>query len=447
MGVCGSKMKSMKRLLVTTQLSNFVDGKADLACDSGWQMCINRIREMLRLNPNLYVDIMGPNEDQLVQHPADVNPDLVAMYGEIDVPRLRYIEHPIVTSALITRYDFKWSEIADSMGLEEHKADVTQRYDAVYVNDPMQLRAFKAMFHVVGGYQPKFFVHSHFVDVPEVPKFPAEASLWLGQCEATLKADYNFWQCESAMNQFFDSMGKWFVQDVVDDVRAKSQASDDGYSIAEITSPICQANLRFTDAEWRAKTNGKVVLFFPNRISQSSSDYTRGWWFTHEFMPKLRQRRQDYVVVCGNPNMKLSNDELVQLCGPHGYVKLHDHTFNRDEYKYVASHSDIVVALYDAKSDAYGGTASRECIELGCVPCWPSCNEYLSLAREARVEHLLAKSDLSDLVDVADNLIGLAGSSSLPLKQYNERLREVVRRRCSFEQTVPTMMKKMGLLC
>lgn len=438
----------MQHLLVQTQLSNIVNGKFDISCDSGWQMTINRCREFLKLNPDIHIDIMGPTRKQLITDVELVNPDLWNAHGhDTDGDcRLTYVPHVIIPNALVTRYDFDWHGIQTELKLEEHKQDINKRYDAVYINDPMHLRAFKAMFHVVGGYQPKFYVHSHFIDTPECPKFPQEASLWLGQCEAALKADYNFWQCDSSMQEFFTSMGKWFTQDVVDDVRAKSMASDDGYSIAEITSPVDMSKLGFSPAIWHGYTKGKAVLFFPNRISPSSGDYTNGMKFMFEVLPELRKRRQDFTVVCGNPNLKFPNNELLQRCGQHGYVKLHDFTLNRDEYKWVAAHSDIVVGLYD--KDAYGGTATRECIELGCVPLWLNLNEYANIAKQASYGHMLAKADFSDLLDKADNLIGLAGAPSAQavLRSYNEHLKKVVRRQCSYEQTVPAMMKKMGLL-
>jgi hypothetical protein len=430
-----------QRLLVQTQLSNIVNGKFDLGADSGWQMIINRCREMLKLNADLYIDVLVPYNDyydrglvQLVTSVFDVNPDLWKKYG--GERRLNYIEHKIVPNALATRYDFCWEEEIYALGLDDKN---NERYDAVYINDPMLLRHYKAMFHVAGGYQPKFYVHSHFVDVPECPKFPQEASLWLGQCEAALRADYNFWQCESAMNQFFDSMGKWFTQDVVDDVRSKSMPSDDGYSMEEITQPIDKSKLRFSVDDWRLKTWGKIVLFFPNRISHSSGDYTNGVNFMFNILPELRKRRDDFVVVCGNPNLKFSNDQLLEQCGRNGYVKLHDFTLNRDEYKFVAQHSNISLGLYN--KDPYGGTASRECIESGCYPIWLNNFEYASIANEAGVgEYVLAKPDLSDIVDVLDERIN----------SYNfevvKRLQKVVRKRCSYEQTVPSMMKRMGLL-
>ena len=440
----------VKRLLVQTQLSNIVNGKFDLACDSGWQMTINRCREMLKLCPDLHIDIMGPalgdsEHDptcQVVESPHDVTPDLWEKYGYVGAKRLKYLGENILPNALVTRYDFQWFNVVTQLDLGMHKIETHRRYDAVYLNDPMLLRAFKAMFYVVGGYQPKFFVHSHFVDLPEFPKFPKEASLWLGQCEATIKADFNFWQCESAMEQFFESMGKWFKQELVDDVRTRSLASDDGYSITEITQPVDESRMRFTVDEWNAKTQGKIVLFFPNRISPSSGDYTNGMRFMFDLLPKLRQRRNDFVVVCGNPNLKFSNDELVQRCGADGYVKLHNYTLDRNEYRFVAAHSDIALGLYD--NDTYGGTAARECIELGCVPLWLALNEYSSLAREARCDHyVLAKPDFSDLVDVVDHLMSISQEDHFSI---NTRLRRVVKSRCSYEQTVPEMLRLMDLL-
>jgi hypothetical protein len=447
----------MKRLLVQTQLSNinYKHNKFDLACDSGWQMVMGRVREMLRLNPELDVTVMCPimedegyEKSQVVAHPVDVCNTLWERYGADGEDRLHFFGHNILPNALVTRFDFDWSGLACGLDLGMMKIGRTAKYDAVYINDPMHLRNFKAMFHVIAGYQPRFYVHSHFVDVPEVPKFPAECSLWLGQCEAALRADYNFWQCESAMLQFFDSMGKWFTQDVVDDVRAKSMPWDDGYSSSEISDPLEPNNVRFTPDEWNAKTQGKTVLFFPNRISPSSGDYTNGMKFMFELLPELRKLRQDFVVVCGNPNQKFSNQELEEKCGKDGYVKLIDDTFTRDEYKFVARHSHIALGLYNA--DAYGGTAARECIELGCLPLWLDNYEYSSLAREAdatNAQYILVRPDMSDLVDKLDARICsfTRPAHQAECKEIVNKLLGVVRHRCSYELTTPPAMARMGL--
>jgi len=452
------------RLLVQTQLSNinYKHNKFDLACDSGWQMVMGRVREMLRRNPDLQIDVMGPklfdtyyeNASQCVDYPWIVNPDLDwhCLYGYVDPTkedrgRLNYIQHEVMANALATRYDLNFNKVSLSIGIHNHKKHPELKYDAVYINDPMHLRNFKAMFHINGGYQPKFYVHSHFVDVPEVPKFPQECSLWLGQCEAALRADYNFWQCESAMLQFFDSMGKWFTQDVVDDVRAKSMPWDDGYSSAETLLEPDMKNVRFSAAEWKAKTEGKCVLFFPNRISPSSGDYTNGMKFMFDILPQLRQRRRDYVVVCGNPNFKFSNAELEEKCGANGYVKLTDDTFNRDEYKYVARNSHIALGLYN--KDPYGGTAARECVELGCMPLWLDNYEYSSLAEEAGVsQYVLGEVNLINLVDLLDRSIGRVQCPSRENARHNinQKLLEVIRKRCSYEATTPAAMRRMGLL-
>ncbi len=444
----------MKRLLVQTQLSNinYALNKFDLACDSGWQMVMGRVREMLTRNPDLRIDVMCPcgdldGQNQLVQHPVDVYPALWKQYGEEGEQRLRYIEHWVLPNALVTRYDFDFVGINRALMLGEQKIGLEPKYDAVYINDPMHLRAFKAMFYVIGGYQPKFFVHSHFVDVPEVPKFPKECSLWLGQCEAALKADYNFWQCESAMEQFFTSMGKWFTQDVVDDVRAKSMPWDDGYSQKEITDPIDESNLRFTPEQWVDKTRNKVVIFFPNRISPSSGDYTNGMKFMFELLPELRKVRDDFVVVCGNPNQKFTNRELEEKCGANGYVSLAPDTFNRDEYKFVARASHIALGLYNV--DAYGGTAARECVELGCMPLWLDNYEYSTLARDASVRRfVLADPNFSNLVYKLDRAIGRCKCPSREddRKEIVDKLRDVIRGRCSYEATTPAAMERMGLL-
>jgi hypothetical protein len=415
-------------------------------------MIMGRVREMLKLNPELDITVMGPNtgddgcKRQLITDPWDINPDLWEKYGEDGENRLHYFEHEIIANALVARYDFDWTSLACGLDLGMQKLGNAPKWDAVIINDPMHLRNFQAMFFVVGGYQPRFYVHSHFIDNPECPKFPREASLWLGQCEAALRADYNFWQCESAMEVFFESMGRLYRGEAVDAVRSRSMPWDDGYSMTEITTPFNKENLRF-DArrlmQWRDED--KTIIFVPNRIGGRgrSSDYTNCGKFMFDLLPMLRKRRQDFVVIAGNPSQKFLNSELERECGPNGYVSLVPDAFNRDEFKCVAGFSSIAVGLYD--QDSYGGTAARECIELGCLPLWLNNYEYSSIAREA-AWGCLANPDWSDFMMTFDRLLNINNAGYLYRNDFVKRLQTVVRRRCSYEATTPAAMAKMGLL-
>lgn len=434
-------MSMTKRLLVQLQLSNYdSNGTFILEADSGFQMCFGRIREMLKLNPELVIDVIGPKYLQLRTNPQQIVPDL------FKTGRVRWLETFIIPNALATRYDFDVIEIA-SLLFPKH----AEKYDAVYVNDPMLLRHYKALFFLYGKYIPKFFVHSHFIDNPESPKFPTEASLWQGQVEAAKKADFNFWQCETSMNVFFDSMAKEYMPHVVEEVRAKSLPWDDGYSTEEILLPPNMNNVRFNVKEFEKLKKNKIVVFVPNRVGGRgrSSDYTNCGKFLFDIVPELWKRRQDFIVVAGNPSQKFSNDELAELCP--AYVRLVPDAFNRDEYRVVASMSDIAGGFYD--NDTYGGTAARECIELGCLPLWIDCNEYSAIISEARMSKraMLAKSDFSNMVDFLDEWIQwfLFERSHPNVRTFETTvkiLREVVRKRCSYESTTPEMMKVMGLL-
>jgi hypothetical protein len=447
----------MKRLLIQTQLSNYdTKGRFILECDSGWQMVMGRVREMLKLNPELFIDVMGPPLDKanLVTMPHQVNPDLPWVIKGSE-GRIRYRQHPIAANALATRYNFDVADVATKLGLELHRHDKSLRYDAVYLNDPMHLRNFKVMFLLHAGYQPKFYVHSHFVDVPTCPKFPVDASLWLGQCEAAIKADWNFWQCESALKEFEVEARKLFRDEIVDSIMTKSTPWDDGYSAEEINLPPDMSNVRFDPnilVKW--KEEGKTIIFVPNRIGGQgrSSDYTNCGKFMFELLPQLRRLRQDFVVVAGNPSQKFFNSELEKECGPHGYVSLVPDSFTRDEFKIVAAHADIALGLYD--QDTYGGTVARECIELGCMPLWLDNFEYSSIIRDAinagfSLKSVLAKPDFSNFVEVASDLISKMKNSSLGEPGWIEgfkALQAVVRGRCSYESTTRDAMQKMNLL-
>jgi len=429
----------MKRLLVQTQLSNYDRNNTFiLEADSGWQMVMGRVRVMLDLVPDLYVDIMCPQDSQVNTTPESLYPD-VYQGG-----RVRYIKHNVIPNALATRYDFDFKGISQCLNLTQHRDSEDLRYTHVYINDPMLLRNFKALFFLEGGYQPFFAVHSHFIDNPENPKFPAEGSLWLGQIEAATKADYNFWQCESALDIFLSSLSNDHKSAFVSSIRKSSSPWDDGYSMQEITMPVVMEDLRFQ------LPHDKIIVFVPNRVGGKgrSSDYTNCGKFLFEQCNQLWKQRQDFVVVAGNPSQKFSNDELNELCLP--YLKVIDDTFTRNEYRYVARRAHIAVGLYNV--DSYGGTAARECVELGCAPLWVNNYEYSFISQSAGYP-FVADADLSDVVQRLSQLIDYVkdgcrveqGECKTRYCGDEWNLQKIVRERCSYEFTTPVALDKINL--
>jgi hypothetical protein len=409
-------------------------------------MMMGRVGVMLKLNPDLEIHVMCPYTNQCITAPEDLNKQLLSEYPG----KVKFVKHEIIPNALATRYDFDYVGIAYSLfGVDSVK------YDLVYLNDPMHLRNFKAMFYLKGGYTPKFVVHSHFIDDPECPKFPTEASLWMGQCEAARKADYNFWQCESAMNIFFEQFNKEYKTSILKEVKEKSMPWDDGYSSTEMSS-YDESNIRFNIEDVYKLIDGKKMIFVPNRIGKEgvSSDYTNCGKFMFEHLPKfaklMAEIGQEYVVFCGNPSQKISNQELEKECGPYGYVSLVPDAFNRDEFKFLASLAPISIGLYN--QDSYGGTVARECVELGCQPLWTDMYEYKAIAEKSGwPKKYMCKSDLSDVperlldlvIDLSDDKLDDKPES--PWKIRN-KLIDVVKDRCSYENTTENAMKVMGLL-
>jgi hypothetical protein len=417
------------RILVQTQLSNYdTNGLFILEADSGWQMVMGRVREMLKDPDVRQIDIMCPSPAQLKTLPNQIYPLFK------NDSRVRYIFHKVVPNALATRYDFNFEKLEDVLATEKP-------YTHVYINDPMLLRNFRALFFLKMGYMPKFIVHSHFIDNPECPKFPVEASLWMGQLEAALKADWNFWQCESALEIFLESAGKWLQPHLVEEIRQKSSPWDDGYSQAEITTPPNMNNVRFS---LENTPDDIVTIFVPNRVGGMgrSSDYTNCGKFLFEIANELWQERQDFMIIAGNPSQKFSNDELNNLCQP--YVKLFDGPPTRDEYRYIGRKADIAVGLYD--QDSYGGTAARELVELGCLPVWIDRYEYSRIGREAGFARAQELSDVKNLlsrtIDYVKNRNTGGVYHELDIKK-EDMLKNVVRDRCSYESTTPKAMEIM----
>lgn len=430
----------MKKMLIQTQLSSYNrEGKFDLATDSGWQMTLGRARMMLSLNSELCIDVMCPRYESCIISSIRLNKDLY------NSGRLKFIEHEIIPNALATRFDFDYRTITHMINFYQKRSG---NYDVVLINDPMHLRNFKAVFNEL-KHRPLFVTHSHFIDNPQCPKFPNESSLWMGQVEAARRSDLNFWQCESALNIFHDEMINEYRDDVVNGVMKKSFAWDDGYSSEEINFPIDHSKIRFNVDDIAEKMGDKIVLFVPNRIGDGvrSNDYTNCGKFMREFLPKLRKHRDDFIVICGNPNQKITNEELETTSGQHGYINVlkgvtGSGSFNRDEYKWIADASNIVVALFN--QDSYGGTASRECIERGCYPLWLDNYEYRTISKLAMwPDRFVAKCDMSDLVERTNDLITNVKNNHAMFERY-KRLRDVVRERCSYENTTKEAIRLMN---
>jgi hypothetical protein len=398
---------------------------------------------MLDEHPGLHITVTVPLDEQCITTPQVLNADILKKHG----PRLRFVNHRVIPNALATRYDFDFELMGGLLKLcSTDKDGAPTPFDVVYVNDPMLLRNYQALFLLHMKYRPKFVVHSHFIDDPSAPKFPTDASLWMGQCEAARKADVNFWQCGSSMEIFFKEMSRDYQQRVVDAVKAKSWPWDDGYSSGEIQSPINESELRFDRVKLERQLQDKLLIFVPNRVGGKgrSSDYTNCGHFMFEVLPKLRSLRKDFVVIAGNPSQKITNQELTEWCGDSGYLSVVPDALNRSEFKWIARRADIAVGLYN--QDSYGGTAARECIELGCLPMWLNCYEYSRIARLGGFEEFLANPDMSNVADKLGammDFLRIAPKATVTGRQA--KLQDVVKMTCSYEETTLRAMKKMGL--
>jgi len=416
----------MKKLLIQCQLSNYDDdGNYILNCDSGFNMNVGRAKEMLKLNKDLKIDFLVSDYNQTKHQPAYLVRDI------LDMNRVKFIRQHLTNHAIKTRYDFHYNELEFLLN--------ESNYTHLYLNDPCLVGNYKTLFYKSYNKSPKIISHNHFVDLPENPKVPLETSYYFRQIEGAIKADINLFQCESAMNEFFDSISKTLSPTLVDIIKSKSEPYDDGYSYEEINKPIIENELRFK------LPADKVIIFVPNRIGRTF-DYTNCGKFLFEFVNDLYKERQDFVIVAGNPSQKISNEELAKSVKP--YVYLVKDTFSRNEYRYVARNSDIVIGLYD--KDLYGATALRECLDLSCLPLLLDINEYKKIM-DAADYPFRVKSDFSNLNSQLSSLIHFVkeqryeNDSMTKHKDYFN-FKDIIRKRCSFEYTTQRAMQRMDLL-
>jgi hypothetical protein len=428
-----------KRMLIQVQLSNYdTKGKFILEADSNWQIWAWRSREMLRIQPNLEIDLLLPAASQMMTQPYEFAKEA------FESGRLHILNWPVIPNAPATRYDF------DMMGLQRMLVhENKEKYDAVFVNDPALLPNFKALFYLYGKYVPKFYLQIHFVDHPQWSgrqKFPAEVSLWDRQVEAMRKADVNFWMCQPTKDAVIKDMQVEYNWGVIDNVLMHSRIWDDGYSQYEASRGYNVKNMRFTEKQFAEKVGNDLVIFAPNRVGGRgrTSDYTHIGEFLFEKLPELRKLRQDFVVIAGNPSQKFSNEELYDELFPYGFINLVPDAPNRDEYHYIAEHADISIHLYD--TEHHGGVASRECVEMGCLPLWTDCNEYQHMAKAGQYSIGLCKPDRSDLVPALDGLLTFIKVNPHVALTVQHNLRDAVRTRCAYERTTYDAMRHMDLV-
>lgn len=429
-------MHMANHLLIQTQLSNYNrDGVFILHADSSWNMTQNKLREMLRLDPTLTVDVLVPERDQTLVQPEELTKDI----GGIE--RVTFLRQRLANNALKTRFDFKYDEV---LALLQSRP----QYTHVYLMDPMLVRNYKALFHISLKYRPVIICNSHFIDDPRNPVVPAEVQYWYGQVEGHIKADLNVWQCESARQTFCEAAkATGFDDDFIDELDEKSYAWDAGYSATEMSKHVdeVEATKRFL----RPIPKDKIVVFVPNRMGgkingvERSFDYTNAGKFILEVVNEVWKDRQDFVVIAGNPNQKITNAEIEERVP--AYLRLlEDGTFERHEYMYVARHSHIVVGLFTV--DSYGGTAWRECVDQGCMPLLAYAYEQANmLDRLNWPRKLFVKKNLSNAVAAFNATLDYVKEHG----QDNElqvRMMDLVRAECSFERTTKRAMKAMRML-
>lgn len=404
------------KILWQLQLSNYTpEGKFVLTADSNWQMFATKVAQVTQRNDDVYVDVVVPELKQCLEDPRELLVDL-----GVNMERVKFIHAPIIPNAPATRYDFSYKL------METCLTPITQ-YTHVYVNDPLMMPHYRALFHL-NKHRPQFILQTHFLDSPIARVVDAPLAYWYGTIDACDKADVFLWHCKSMQDVFEAALNVEFKRDVVDRLMGKSDVWKDGYSITEIRKPVNLENLRFDPTT----LEGKTVVWVPNRVGGlgKSFDYTNNGKFLFDAIPKLWSERQDFIVIAGNPNQKISNDEIAAACP--AYVKLTQGALNRDEYRWLSQRANIVVGMYT--NDTNGGLASLEAIEHHAVPLFPDIYEYQTYFNAVKwPQHLRVKDDLSNADEVLSKLLDERNTPKVISK--TTQLRNFIRNYAAYEYT------------
>ncbi len=310
------------------------------------------------------------------------------------------------------------------------------------INDPCLVRNYKAVFLLSLSRNIPIIVNSHFIDAPAEPKVVKDISYWLRQLDGHLAADAIAHTCHSTKKVFLNGLNDTLnnKSDVYNDIRNKKNfVWDDGYSHSE-----CEQAINNIDNDFEKllleKISGKVLIFFPNRISQYA-DYTNSKIFI-KTVNEVWEQRKDFSVIFGNPSQKTSNLELSKLVPSSIYF--FDRQFNRNEYWAIIKNTDINAGLYI--DEKYGGCAWRECVAMGTFPFSPYVNEYEFHMKHSNYPFKLEK-DFSNSVKVLHEMIDFTKHKN----NINKNQCDIVINRlicrikdwCSYESTATKMIENI----
>ncbi len=397
-------------------------GRFTLSADSNWQIFATKVAQIVKLRPDVMIHAIMPLESQCNESAEE----LLTKMG-VDLKNIRFLRIPILANAPATRFDFPYSLIKNSIAYES--------YTHVYINDPLLLPHYKALFHLNKA-KPKFILQTHFLDSQMARVVDSELSYWYRTVEACDKSDIFLWHCKSMQDVFKQALEMEFQPAVVDRLMAKSDVWKDGYSIAEIRQPVDMTKLRFDPKE----LDGQIVVWVPNRVGGlgKSFDYTNNGKFLFEAVPELWKKRQDFVVIAGNPNQKISNDEIAAVCP--AYKKLTPGALNRDEYRWLSQRANIVVGLYT--NDTNGGLASLEAIEFNAIPLFPDIFEYKVYFDAIEWPPMLRiEPDLSNIGEILSGLLNTMKMGLLERKRT--QLQKFVREYAAYENTTEVWLTRL----
>lgn len=417
----------MTHILYQLQLSVYnTSGKFILTADSNWQIFVTKAINMIKFDPNIKIDVLVPTLTNCIESCWNILEELGLEKN------VTPIEIEIAPNALKTRFDFPYDDIEFKIGKKN-----LESYTHVYINDPMLVRHYRAMFFLK-KLHPKFITQIHFLDSPEGRIVDEKVSYWLGICEAAQKVDHVLMHSQSQLKLFTKALKNTFKSEVVEAILEKTSVWKDGYSIDEIRKPINEANIRFDTKE----LDGKTIIWLPNRVGGlgKSFDYTRNGEVLFDLIPQLWKQRQDFVVMAGNGNQKISNEEIRDRCPAYHYLPFG--AVNRDEYRWISQRADIVGAFYDAKKDQNGGLAALESIEFKAIPLFTNDIEYKVYFDAVNWQNKLRiDPDLSNFVEVTSRLLDKYKSLKIQNKMFD--LRDFIRQYAAYEYTTNEIMLKL----
>jgi hypothetical protein len=427
-------MKKPVNIFYAVQVSNFTitedNSKWLIRNDACMNICIGIVSSILEEYPNEFKFLIKvpPVEDC-----ADIQSHK-ELFDSKYLDRIDFYEDYIPISPVTSRFHFD---------MNTHKILGKRKLMNVdvMINDENTLtKNWRVFFENIIGKRIPIVSTNYFMDSPISPKSDPKVRYYERQMESLISSDMFSYPVNSALNEALEAYNHLFK---------------DGSILGIPTVWNIGAFYKEIENKKVSKSNGRIKIYFGNRITDSADRYTN-WHIFAEAIGKLSERidPKRFHAVMLNPTKKITPeqlDEIVTLSKGNVEVIPNYSDFSREDYVNFINEAHISCNLFT--NEVHGGLTHVEAMMAGCILVAPSLNDYLYKYEDSGklneypflFDTYSKKIDMESFVNKLELAVNTAQNKK-SMESYSEMNRELAYKYASYEMSCHIIVKDIRKL-